>query len=91
MHHDLPTYTNMPDDELIQCLQAGDEAALTELMARYNPRIWKVIVANSRQHRDAEEILMDIWRAVWGNIGGLRHVENFGGWLYRIAYNACNR
>ena len=60
-------------------------------MSRYNPRIWGVVVANSRQRRDAEEILMDIWMAVWENINGLRKVDSFSGWLRRIAYNACNR
>ena len=55
--------------------------AITALMSRYSPRVWKVVIANSRQRRDAEEILMDIWRAVWENISGLRNVESFGAWL----------
>ena len=84
-------HTNLKDEELIQRVQAGDESAFTELMSRYSPRVWKVVVANSRQRRDAEEILMDIWRAVWENISGLRNVGSFGAWLQRIAYNACTR
>ncbi len=84
-------HTNLKDEELIQRVQAGDESAFTELMSRYSPRVWKVVVANSRQRRDAEEILMDIWRAVWENISGLRNVESFGAWLQRITYNACTR
>jgi RNA polymerase sigma factor (sigma-70 family) len=84
-------HTDLKDEELIQLVQAGDESAFTELMSRYSPRVWKVVVANSRQRRDAEEILMDIWRAVWENISGLRNVGSFGAWLQRIAYNACTR
>jgi len=84
-------HTDLKDEELIQLVRVGDEPAFTELMSRYSPRVWKVVVANSRQRRDAEEILMDIWRAVWENIGGLRNVESFGAWLQRIAYNACTR
>ena len=91
MRYDLSTHTNLTDEELIRLAQVGDEAAFTELMSRYSPRIWKVVIANSRQRRDAEEILMDIWRAVWENISGLRRVESFGGWLHRIADNACKR
>ena len=91
MRYDLSTHTLLTDEELIELAQAGDELAFAELMSRYSPRIWKVIIANSRQRRDAEEILMDVWRAVWGNISGLRRVESFGGWLHRIAYNACKR
>ena len=91
MRYDLSTHTILTDEELIRLAQAGDELAFAELMSRYNPRIWKVIIAHSRQRRDAEEILMDVWRAVWENIDGLRSVESFGGWVHRIAYNACKR
>ncbi len=91
MQDELSTYTDLTDEELIRLAQTGDESALTELMLRYSPRIWKVIIANSRQRRDAEEILMDVWRSVWENFSGLRNVESFGGWLHRIAYNACKR
>ena len=91
MRYDLSTRTLLTDEELIELAQAGDESAFAELMSRYSSRIWKVIIAHSRQPRDAEEILMDVWRAVWENISGLRSVESFGGWLHRIAYNACKR
>lgn len=91
MRSDLSRHTDLKDEELIQLVRVGDEPAFTELMSRYSPRVWKVVVANSRQRRDAEEILMDIWRAVWENISGLRNVESFGAWLQRIAYNACTR
>ncbi len=91
MRSDISMHTTLKDEELIQLVQMGNESAFTELMSRYSPRIWKVIIANSRQRRDAEEILMDVWKSVWENISGLRSVESFGGWLHRIAYNACKR
>jgi len=91
MRYDLSTHPILTDEELIRLAQVGDELAFAELMSRYSSRIWRVIIANSRQPRDAEEILMDVWRAVWENISGLRRVESFGGWLRRIAYNACKR
>ena len=85
------TLKGLTDEKLIRLVQNRDEAAFAELMSRYSPRVWRVVVANSRQRRDAEEILMDIWMAVWENINGLRKVDSFSGWLRRIAYNACNR
>ena len=91
MRSELSMHTDLKDEELIQLVQAGDESAFTALMSRYSPRVWKVVIANSRQRRDAEEILMDVWKSVWENISGLRNVESFGGWLHRIAYNACTR
>lgn len=85
------TLRGLTDEKLIRLVQNRDEAAFAELMSRYNPRVWRVVIANSRQRRDAEEILMDAWMAVWENISGLREVDSFSGWLRRIAYNACNR
>ena len=84
-------YPELTDDELINLTQNSDEYAFTELMMRYSQCIWKIVVENSRQRRDAEEILMDTWKSVWENINGLRQAKNFGGWLQRIAYNACKR
>ncbi len=91
MHNDLITLNDFTDAELIQLVQNRNEAAFAELMSRYSPRVWRIVVAKSRQHRDAEEIRTDIWMAVWENIGGLRKIDSFGAWLRRIAYNACNR
>ena len=91
MHNDSITLNDFTDAELITRVQSRDEAAFAELMSRYSPRIWRIVVSKSRQHRDAEEIHTDIWMAVWENIGGLREIDSFGAWLRRITYNACNR
>ena len=91
MRYDSSTYTNLTDGELIQLVQGGDEAAFAQLAARHSSRIWQLVVLNSRQIRDAEEIFQDIWVAVWENISGLREVSSFGAWLRKIAYTTCRR
>ena len=91
MHNNFFVFSNLTDEELIRRVQNRNEAAFAELMSRWTPRIRGVIISNSRQRRDAEEIQTDIWVAVWQNIRELRNVESFGAWLHRIAYNACKR
>ena len=91
MHNDFLAFSDLTDEELIRLVQNRNEAAFAELISRWTPRIRGVIVANSRQRRDAEEIHTDIWVAVWQNIRELRNVDSFGAWLHRIAYNACKR
>ena len=91
MRYDSSTDTDLTDEELIRLVQDGDEAAFAQLAARHSSRIWQLVVLNSRQIRDAEEIFQDIWVAVWENIRGLREVSNFGAWLRKIAYTACRR
>ena len=91
MRYDSSTYTDLTDEELIQRVQDGDEAAFAQLAARYSSRIWQLVVFNSRQIRDAEEIFQDVWVAVWENIGTLREVSSFGAWLRKIAWTTCRR
>lgn len=64
MQDNTPQYPELTDEELINLTQNGDEYAFTELMMRYSQRTWKIIIENSRQRRDAEEILMDTWKVV---------------------------
>ncbi len=88
MHYDSEFIKTLKDEELIQLVQNRNEAAFSELMFRYKPKIWRVIVTNSRQYLDAEEILTDTWVVVWDNISALKKMESFGPWLQKITYNA---
>ena len=91
MRYNSSMHTDLTDEELIQRIQTGDEAAFAQLAARHSFQIWQLVNSNSRQARDAEEVFQDIWIAVWENIGNLREVNSFGGWLRKIAYTTCRR
>ena len=91
MRYTSSMYTDLTDEELIELTQDGNEIAFGQLASRHSFRIWQLVVLNSRQTRDAEEIFQDIWIAVWENINGLRKVSSFGAWLQKIAYTACRR
>ncbi len=91
MHNDFLVFSDLTDAELIRLVQNKNEKAFAELMSRWTPWIRGVIVTNSRQRRDVEEIHTDIWVAVWQNIRELRKIDSFSAWLHRIAYNACKR
>ncbi len=91
MRYDSLIYTDLTDEELIQRVRDGDEAAFAQLASRHSSRIWQMVVSHSRQIRDAEEIFQDIWVAVWENISNLREVGSFGAWLRKIAYTTCRR
>ena len=91
MRYNSSIHTDLTDEELIELTQSGDEGAFSQLASRHSFRIWRLVVLNSRQIRDAEEIFQDIWVAVWENIGNLREVNSFGAWLRKIAYTTCRR
>lgn len=91
MQNEIMYFERLNDREIIRLVQNKDESAFSELISRYKPQIWRIVLSNSRQNRDAEEIITDIWVAVWENIGGLQNEDSFGPWLQKIAYNACRR
>ena len=91
MRYNSSIYIDLTDEELIQRIRDGNEAAFAQLASRHSFQIWQLVVLNSRQTRDAEEIFQDIWISVWENIGGLREVSSFDAWLRKIAYTACRR
>ena len=61
MSNNSSTFKDLTDAALIRLVQDRNEAAFTELIFRYTPRIWTLIVRNSRQRQDAEEIRNDVW------------------------------
>ena len=44
MRYDSSIYTDLTDEELIQRVQDGDEAAFAQLASRHSSRIWQMVV-----------------------------------------------
>lgn len=73
------------EDLLILRCQAGDEAALTELIARYSPGLCSYL-ARLTAHRDsADDLLQETWIDVYRKIHRLDQPRAFAAWIYRIA------
>jgi RNA polymerase sigma-70 factor (ECF subfamily) len=75
------------DRELVERLQAGDEAAFVELVRTYQTRLQRLAETVVSSRSVAEEVVQDTWLAV------LRGVERFEGrstfktWLFHILLN----
>lgn len=74
----------MNDDELIARVAAGDDTALRELFTRHAPwlaaRLRSVLSA-----ADVEDVLQEIFLAVWAGARRYRPEGAAGGWLWGIA------
>lgn len=71
---------------ILRC-QAGDQAAFAELVQRYHRRIRYYVRKMVGNQQDAEDILQEIWFAVFRGLPRLVDPASFPGWLYRIARN----
>lgn len=72
------------DGDLLARVEAGDDAALRELVFRHTPwlgaRLRCVLSA-----ADAEDVLQETFLAVWRGAGGFRTQGEVGAWLWGIA------
>jgi RNA polymerase sigma-70 factor (ECF subfamily) len=75
------------DEALLEGLRAGDEAAFSALVSRYQPRLLRVAESLVSNRAVAEEVVQDTW------IGVVRGVHRFEGrssvktWMFRILVN----
>jgi RNA polymerase sigma-70 factor (ECF subfamily) len=74
---------------LLDRLQSGDDAALSELAEAYGSKIFQLAFRYLKNKEDAEEIAQDVLLKVHRNIGAFRGDAALSSWIYRITFNAA--
>src|SRR5689334_23746704 len=69
---------------VLRC-QTGDEAAFTELVARYHARLRYYTHKMLGEAHGAEDVLQDVWLDVFRGVARLADPGAFPAWVYRIA------
>jgi RNA polymerase sigma-70 factor (ECF subfamily) len=71
---------------VVRC-QAGDEAALAELVQRYSARLAYFLrkVLGAARADQADDLLQEVWLAVFRQLPRLADPQAFRAWVYRIA------
>jgi len=70
---------------LVVRAQAGDEAALAELVERFSPRLRYFLRKLLSSADSAEDVLQDVWLDVVRGLSRLADPQALVAWLYRIA------
>lgn len=73
----------------IERLKAGDKAALEELIARYQAKVFGLALRVTGNREDAEEVLQDVFWRILQNVGSFRGDSKLSSWIYRIAINGA--
>ncbi|MEO6103713.1 MAG: sigma factor, partial [Pseudoxanthomonas sp.] len=79
-----------PDCTLIQAAQAGDRAALNELLGNSRQDLRRYAEYHCVVN-DAEDAVQETLLIASQRMGDLRSVERFTSWLFRIVKRECNR
>jgi len=75
------------DAELVQEVRNGSRRAFTELMRRYQQRVYWTARRLIGNHDDAEDIAQETFVKAYLSLGDFRGESSFFTWLYRIAVN----
>lgn len=76
------------DLELVDMVRTGENKALGELFNRYQFKIYGVCLKYYNDVDKAKDALMHVFEKLPKKIESGK-IENFGGWLYRVAKNEC--
>lgn len=78
---------NSNDADLVQRAQSGDSSALTELVTRYQDRVYNTCYRMCRNHADAEDLTQTTFVRAFEALPRFEIRATFFTWLYRIAVN----
>ncbi len=79
------TDSSLPDDVLVQRLQAGDEDLFAVLMRRHNRGVYRVVRSVVRDESSVEDVMQDVYVSVFTHVGELSGAGAFSTWLRKIA------
>jgi RNA polymerase sigma-70 factor (ECF subfamily) len=68
-------------------LRRGDLNALSDLIARYQNRLYRYLLRIVRQPAEAEDLFQQTWLKVVEKIGAFDAGRNFDAWLFTLARN----
>lgn len=75
----------MNEQELIQGLQNGEEAAFKYLVDHYRDRVYNTALGIVQSAEDAEDVAQEVFIQVYKSVAGFKGESKLSTWLYRIA------
>ena len=78
-----------PEAELIAAARGGDRGAVEELLARYEPQIYRFGLRMCGDEEAAREVLQETLLAAFRHLPGFRGDAALSTWLYQIARSFC--
>jgi RNA polymerase sigma-70 factor (ECF subfamily) len=79
--------TTQDEGDLVERAQRGDTSAFTELVSRYERRIFRLAKNITQSDEDAEDVLQESFLKAYQHLGGFQGQSKFYTWIVRIAVN----
>jgi RNA polymerase sigma-70 factor (ECF subfamily) len=78
-----------PDEELVRRFKDGDREAFSEIVRRYQDRVYSLCMRWLGDPALAEEVAQDVFFAAFRSLGSFRGDARFSTWIFRVAVNHC--
>ena len=82
-------HTEVTEQELVQRLQAGDAETFDALFRQYFQKVFRQATHLLRNAAEAEEVVQEVFLAVYEKAHTFRGEAAFTTWLYRLTTNAA--
>lgn len=79
----------MTDIELIRLVQQGETNAFSELVERYQTKVYSLALRMCGSEDDAFDLAQEAFLRAWQSLGSYRSDAAFSSWLYRLTSNVC--
>src|ERR1035437_1791775 len=85
-------WDDIPDEEVVQRIRAGEIALYEVLMRRYNQRLYRVARSILRNDAEAEDVMQEAYVRAYEHLNQFAGEAKFSTWLTKIAvYEALGR
>jgi RNA polymerase sigma-70 factor, ECF subfamily len=77
------------DAELVERFREGDRAAFSEIVRRYEDRVYTLCCRWLGEPESAEEVAQDVFLALFRSLSGFRGESRLSTFVFRVAVNHC--
>ena len=77
------------DNELIIEARKGNDIAFSDLVQRYDRRVFQIALKYFKNEDDAKDVYQDVFIRVYKGLNKFEFKSEFSTWLFRIATNVC--
>ena len=83
----VPPADTFDETALVERARSGDTAAFTELVEKYERKIYRLAKHITQNDEDAEDVLQETFLKAYSHLGSFEGQSKFYTWIVRIAVN----
>lgn len=86
-NEEIKTTEELSDNDLIEIIRKKDQERYSEIVGRYQKKLFVYIYRLIGNREEAEDLLQDVFVKAYRNLNSYDTSRKFSSWIYRIAHN----